>query len=73
MRKSTRLVLVESPGSNTMEVQDVPAIAAAAHAGGALVAADTTWATPLHFDAFRHGPISPSRRSRNTRPATAMS
>ena len=55
MREATRLVLVESPGSNTMEVQDVPAIAAAAHAGGALVAADTTWATPLHFDAFRHG------------------
>lgn len=55
LRKATRLVLVESPCSNTMEMQDVPAIAAAAHAGGAIVAADTTWATPLHFDAFRHG------------------
>jgi cysteine-S-conjugate beta-lyase len=55
LRERTRLVLVESPGSNTMEVQDVPAISSAAHAGGAIVAADATWATPLHFDAFRHG------------------
>lgn len=51
----TRMVLVESPGSNTMEMQDVPAIAAAAHEIGALVVADTTWATPLHFKAFAHG------------------
>lgn len=55
MQDRTRLILVESPGSNTMEIQDVPAIAAAAHKGGALVVADTTWATPLNFDAFRHG------------------
>ncbi len=55
MRERTRLVLVESPGSNTMEIQDVPAIAAVAHQRGALVAADTTWATPLCFDAFAHG------------------
>jgi cystathionine beta-lyase len=49
------LVWVESPGSMTMEVQDVPAIAAAAHAVGAKVAADNTWATPLRFKALGHG------------------
>ncbi|MEM9781597.1 MAG: cystathionine beta-lyase [Pseudomonadota bacterium] len=55
MRQTTRLVLVESPGSWTFEVQDVPAIAAAAHRAGALVMMDNTWATPLFFDAFGHG------------------
>jgi cystathionine beta-lyase len=52
---TTRLVWVESPASFTMEVQDVPAIAAAAHDRGALVAADCTWASPLGFKALRHG------------------
>ena len=52
---ATRLVWVESPASFTMEVQDVPAIAAAAHDRGALVAADCTWASPLGFKALRHG------------------
>jgi cysteine-S-conjugate beta-lyase len=55
MRPNTRAVLVESPGSLTFEVQDIPAIAAAAHAAGAVVIADTTWATPLRFQAFRKG------------------
>ncbi len=55
MRQKTKLVVVESPGSNTMEVQDVPAIAKAAHAAGALVLADNTWAGPLLFKAFDHG------------------
>jgi len=44
---ATALVWVESPGSVTMEVQDIPAIAAAARARGIPVAADATWATPL--------------------------
>lgn len=44
----TRLVLVESPGSNSMEIQDIPAIAQATHARGALVLADNTWASALH-------------------------
>lgn len=44
---TTRLVWCESPGSTTMEVQDLPAIAKAAHARGALVGCDNTWATPL--------------------------
>lgn len=49
------LVWVESPGSMTLEVQDVAAIAAAAHARGAKVAADNTWATPLRFKPLAHG------------------
>ncbi|MFZ6653843.1 trans-sulfuration enzyme family protein [Undibacterium sp. TJN19] len=45
----TRLVWTESPSSNTLEMQDVPAIVKAAHAQGILVAMDNTWATPLGF------------------------
>jgi cystathionine beta-lyase len=55
MRPHTRVVYVESPGSQTFEVQDVPAIAAAARARGATVVLDNTWATPLGFRAFDHG------------------
>ncbi|GAA4130533.1 cystathionine beta-lyase [Aminobacter aganoensis] len=55
MRPNTRLVWVESPASFTMEVQDLPAIAQAAHAHGALVAVDGTWASPLGFKALSHG------------------
>ncbi|MER8575994.1 PLP-dependent transferase [Mesorhizobium sp. M1409] len=51
----TRLVWVESPGSATFEVQDVPAITAAAHKAGALVAADNTWASHLLFKPLAHG------------------
>jgi cystathionine beta-lyase len=47
MTPRTRIVYVESPGSNTMEMQDIPAIAEAAHRHGAVVIADNTWATPL--------------------------
>ncbi|HEY5367159.1 MAG TPA: cystathionine beta-lyase [Casimicrobiaceae bacterium] len=55
MRPSTRVVFVESPGSLTFDVQDIPAIAGVAHRHGALVIADNTWATPLYFRAFDHG------------------
>ncbi|MEO6928397.1 MAG: PLP-dependent transferase, partial [Casimicrobiaceae bacterium] len=55
MRPRTRVVFVESPGSLTFDVQDIPAIAAVAHAHGAWVVADNTWATPLFFRAFDHG------------------
>ena len=51
----TRLVWVESPGSATFEVQDVPAIVAIAHSAGALVAADNTWASHLLFKPLDHG------------------
>lgn len=49
VQPNTRAVFVESPGSLTFEMQDVPAIAAAAHARGALVLMDNTWASPLYF------------------------
>jgi cysteine-S-conjugate beta-lyase len=55
MRATTRVVFVESPGSLTFDVQDIPAIASVAHAHGAWVIADNTWATPLFFRAFDHG------------------
>ncbi len=55
MRPTTKIVFAESPGSQTFEVQDVPAIARAAHARGAVVVFDNTWATPLNFRAFDHG------------------
>jgi cystathionine beta-lyase len=54
-RPNTRAVFCESPGSLTFEIQDVPAIAAAAQARGASVLLDNTWATPLFFDALAHG------------------
>jgi cysteine-S-conjugate beta-lyase len=53
--KKTRVVFTESPGSQTFEVQDVPAIAKVAHAAGAVVILDNTWATPLYFKPFAHG------------------
>ncbi len=55
MKPNTRAVFCESPGSLTFETQDVPAIAAVAHAHNASVLLDNTWATPLFFDAFAHG------------------
>ena len=54
-KPTTRLVFAESPGSLTFEVQDVPAIVSVAHARGARVVLDNTWATPLGFRAFDHG------------------
>lgn len=51
----TRLVWCESPGSTTMEVHDLPAIAAIAKRHGALVGCDNTWATPLNFKPLAHG------------------
>jgi cystathionine beta-lyase len=54
MRSNTRVVYTESPGSHTFEVQDIPAIAAAAHDGGAKVLMDNTWGIH-HFQPFRHG------------------
>jgi cystathionine beta-lyase len=55
MRANTKAVFVESPGSQSLEVQDIPAIAAEAHARGACVVADNTWATPLFFSPHAHG------------------
>ena len=55
LRPTTRAVFLESPGSITFEVQDVPAIAAAAHAAGATVLLDNSWASPYCFAPLAHG------------------
>jgi cystathionine beta-lyase len=51
----TRAIFMESPGSLTFEVQDVPAICAAAKARGVTTLLDNTWATPLYFRAIEKG------------------
>jgi cysteine-S-conjugate beta-lyase len=55
MRSNTRIVYCECPGSQTMEMQDVPVIAKAAHSGGAIAMIDTTWSAGHYFKAFEHG------------------
>jgi cystathionine beta-lyase len=55
IRDNTALIWCESPGSVTMEVQDVPAIVAAAQARDVAVALDNTYAAGVMFDAFAHG------------------
>jgi cystathionine beta-lyase len=55
LKPETRVVFIESPGSLTFEMLDVPAIAAEAHDAGAVVLMDNTWATPLFFRALDHG------------------
>lgn len=55
MKPNTKVVFTESPGSNTFEMQDIPAISKAAHSGGAIVMMDNTWATPLFFKPLDHG------------------
>lgn len=54
IRDNTTLIWCESPGSVTMEIQDVPAIVQAAHARGVAVALDNTYAAGVMFDAFAH-------------------
>ena len=55
IRDNTALIWCESPGSVTMDIQDVPAIVAAAHKRGVAVALDNTYAAGVMFDAFAHG------------------
>jgi cystathionine beta-lyase len=55
IREDTALIWTESPGSVTMEIQDVPAIVAAAHRRNVPVALDNTYAAGVLFDAFAHG------------------
>jgi cysteine-S-conjugate beta-lyase len=55
IQPNTRAVFVEAPGSLSFEMQDIPAIAAAAHARSAVVLMDNTWASPLYFRAFDKG------------------
>ena len=54
-KPNTRAVLLEAPGSQTFEMPDTPAIAAVAHAHGALMIADNTWATSLYHRSLEHG------------------
>ncbi len=54
-RPNTKAVLVEAPGSQSFEMQDIPAIAEVAHAHGACVIMDNTWATPLFFPPHERG------------------
>jgi cystathionine beta-lyase len=55
MRPNTTAVFTEAPGSQSFEMQDIPAIAAAAHERGACVLVDNTWATPLYFPPHERG------------------
>jgi cystathionine beta-lyase len=54
-KPNTKAVLIEAPGSQTFEMPDIPAIAAVAHARGALVIDDNTWATPLYHRSLDQG------------------
>lgn len=55
VRSNTRLIFTESPGSQTFEVQDIPAIAAVAAKHELWLLLDNTWASPLYFRPFEHG------------------
>jgi cysteine-S-conjugate beta-lyase len=55
LRPGTRLILLESPGSNTFELQDIPAITAVARERGIITVLDNTWATPLYLKPFPLG------------------
>jgi len=55
VKPNTKAVLVEAPGSQSFEMPDIPAIAAVAHARGALVIDDNTWATALYHRSLDQG------------------
>ncbi len=55
IQDNTKVVYLESPGSHTFEIQDVPAIVAVAQKRGCITMIDNTWATPLYFKPFEHG------------------
>ncbi len=55
MQPNTKVIFAESPGSLTMDMQDIPALADIAHTNGALLIIDNTWATPLCFQPHAHG------------------
>ncbi|WP_159953015.1 PLP-dependent transferase [Rhizobium sp. 18065] len=53
--ETVKLIWTETPGSTTMEIQNIPAIVAVAKARGILTGCDNTWATPLYFKPLAHG------------------
>lgn len=55
VKPNTRVIFMEAPGSNTFEMQDVPAITAVAKKHGIVTMLDNTWATPLYFKPLDHG------------------
>lgn len=55
VRPDTRLIVLESPGSLTFDMQDAPAIAAAARRRGVLTLMDNTWGAGLLFKPLAHG------------------
>lgn len=55
IKDNTRLIFLESPGSITMEIQDVPSIAKVAHQHDCIVMLDNTWSAGIFFDPFAHG------------------
>lgn len=55
IRQNTKLIFLESPGSNTFEIQDIPAITAIAHEKNIVTVLDNTWATPLYLRPFELG------------------
>lgn len=55
IQPTTRVIFLESPGSLTFEVQDVPAITAVAKQAGVATIMDNTWATPVYFKPLAHG------------------
>lgn len=55
IRPNTRMICMEAPGTVTMEMPDIPAIAAAARKRGVLTMMDNTWASPLGFRPLEHG------------------
>ena len=69
-KPNTKAVFVEAPGSQSFEMQDIPAIAKVAHDKGALVLMDNTWATPLYFKRVRERrrSVDPGRHQIYRRP-----
>ena len=55
IQPETRVIFLESPGSFTFEVQDIPAITAVARKHSITTVLDNTWSTPLFFKSFSHG------------------
>jgi cysteine-S-conjugate beta-lyase len=55
LKPNTRAVLIEAPGSQSFEMPDLPAMVSAAHAHGAIVIDDNTWATPLFHRSLEQG------------------
>jgi cystathionine beta-lyase len=55
LRPNTKAIFVEAPGSQTLDMQDIPAISAAAHARDVCVIMDNTWATPLFYSPHARG------------------